>query len=113
MGRREREMAKLFWDHLISVKDIQIYIKDQDLKEEEKLRLIDVAYQTFNIRILDLVLTALPEKKHQSFLDRFAKKPSDEKIIESVLSIVMMNPLEEDRSRSQDQLAEIINQQIR
>ena len=37
----------------------------------------------------------------------------DEKIIESVLSIVMMNPLEEDRSRSQDQLAEIINQQIR
>ena len=37
----------------------------------------------------------------------------DEKVIERVLAVVMMNPLQEDRSRSQDQLIEIINQKIK
>ena len=37
----------------------------------------------------------------------------DEKVIEQVLAIVIMNPLKEDRSRSQDQIMEIINQKIK
>jgi hypothetical protein len=36
----------------------------------------------------------------------------DEKIIERVLAVVMRNPLEEDRSRSQDQIVEIIKHKI-
>jgi len=37
----------------------------------------------------------------------------DEKIIEQILAIVMLNPLPEDRLRSQDQLLVLVNQKIR
>ena len=39
--------------------------------------------------------------------------PLDNDLLQQIVSLVMMNPLEEDRQRCQDQILEIINQRVR
>lgn len=39
-------------------------------------------------------------------------KPIDEKILKNILSIVILNPLEEDRGTSQEQIRYLISQNI-
>lgn len=66
---------KPFWDNLVEIKEIRIKLDEHTLRRREKKKLLKVAYQTFDIRIMEIILTHLPEEKQQSFLDTFSRKP--------------------------------------
>lgn len=75
-------MTKTFWKPLIKIKEIQIKINNQPYKEEEKLKLLQIVYQTIDIKVLETIFSSLPEKKHKSFLNKFAEKPSNSSILD-------------------------------
>lgn len=73
---------KPFWDNLVEVEEIRIKIDEHGLEDEEKKELLEITYQTFDIRIMEIILTHLPEKKHQSFLDTLSRKPHHSKLMD-------------------------------
>lgn len=75
-------MTKVFWENLVETREIKVKISKQDLAEEEKLKLITVVEQTFHLRIIETVLSSLPKEKHKQFIDIFAKKPHDPKLLQ-------------------------------
>ncbi len=77
-------MRKVFWDHLIEIEEISITIDKQGVNKEEKEKLLRVVYQTFDMHILDTVLSHLPKEKHKLFLDQFASEPHHPKLLEIV-----------------------------
>lgn len=66
---------KPFWDQLVEIEEIKIKIKEYGLREEEENELLDLTYQTFDLRVMETVLSHLPQEKHQRFLDTFSRKP--------------------------------------
>ncbi len=77
-------MKKVFWDHLIEVEEITVVIDQQGVGKEEKEKLLRVVYQTFDMHILDTVLTHLPKEKHKVFLDQFAKEPHHPRLLKII-----------------------------
>ena len=75
-------MAKIFWDYLIQIEEIEIKIDEYGLDKEEKLEFLRTVRQTFDARLLEEVLSLLPEEKHTAFLDKFTKKPHHPKLLE-------------------------------
>jgi hypothetical protein len=75
-------MKKIFWEEVVEIREIAVYINKKDLKEKEKLVLLQEVYETFHMRVVDTVLNHLPHSKHPKFLDHLAKKPSSPKILQ-------------------------------
>jgi len=46
-------------------------------------------------------------------INNYKQEPIDEKLIEQILAIVMLNPLLEDRASCQDQLKYLIEQHVK
>lgn len=67
--------GKLFYDHLIIIEEI-IAVAGRDQK------LIDLADQTLQNEILDVILTYLPREKHEEFLTKFHAAPHDMKLMQ-------------------------------
>ncbi len=75
-------MKKVFWDHLIEITDIERKIDEHGVVKEEKHHLLRIVHQTFDAKLLEEVLTHLPEKKHQTFLDKFSKEPHHSSLLD-------------------------------
>lgn len=75
-------MKKPFWDHLIEIEEIEIKIDEHGLVKEEKIRLLRVVHQTFDMKIMETILSHLPKEKHKTFLDKFSKKPHHPKLLD-------------------------------
>lgn len=75
-------MRKVFWDHLIEIEEIKIKIEEFKLSQEEKNKLIHITYETFDMHILETILTHLPKEKHRKFLDHFSKMPYHPKVLD-------------------------------
>jgi len=75
-------MKKIFWEEIVQIREIAVTINKKELKEGEKLVLLQEVYETFHMRVVDTVLTNLPEEKHPNFLDKLAEKPSSPKILQ-------------------------------
>lgn len=74
-------MSKLFYDHLVKFEQIEIELKKYELEgsdKEEMERLID---EQVHYRVMTCVLTHLPRHHHTEFLEKFAEKPYDEKLL--------------------------------
>lgn len=72
-------MAKVFYDHLISIEELLIELDKYQLSHDEKVDLISSADTTIHYRVLDIILTHLPKDKHQEFLKGFQAAPHDKK----------------------------------
>ena len=68
----------------LEIDQIKTSIEDHGLKEEEKLKLLDMVHQIANMRVLDLILSQLPEKKQRPFLDKYCKLPHSFKLLEEI-----------------------------
>ncbi len=76
--------VKPFWDNLVEIREIRIKLDEHGLGRREKKKLLKVAYQTFDIRIMEIILTHLPEEKKQNFLNTFSRKPHQAELMASL-----------------------------
>lgn len=102
---------KPFWDNLVEIREIRLKLDEYDLGKKEKKELLDVAYQTFDIRIMEIILTSLPEEKKQSFLDTFSRKPHHPKLMASLKEEI--EDIEEKISEIAKQVKEEILDQLK
>lgn len=72
-------MAKLFYDHLISIHEVLRELDKHKLSHDEKIDLIKTIDTTIHYQVVDTILTYLPREKHQEFIDNFHNKPHDKK----------------------------------
>ena len=74
-------MSKLFYDHLVSLEEVEIEIKKTASSKEEKEELWEVVDGIVRDKVLDKVLAELPREHHDEFLELFYKAPHDEEVI--------------------------------
>jgi len=72
---------KFFYRKLVQIDDLKNVLESEELAIEEKQELVLMVKDTLHHRVVETVLTHLPEKHHSEFLDTFAKKPQDEGIL--------------------------------
>lgn len=72
-------MAKLFYDHLISIHEVLGELDKHKLSHDEKVDIVKTIDTTIHYQVIETILTHLPSDKHQEFIDNFHKKPHDKK----------------------------------
>lgn len=72
-------MAKVFYDHLISIQDILVELDEHRLSHNEKVDLIRTVDTTIHYKVMDVMLSHLPQDKHKEFLSAFRQAPFDKK----------------------------------
>lgn len=70
-------MSKLFFDHLIELKEIDIQIKKISEIQEEREELWGLVDEMVHHKVMDCILDKLPKNHHEEFLDLFRKSPHD------------------------------------
>jgi hypothetical protein len=94
-------MSKLFFDHLIDLKDIDKEIKKVTRSSEEREELWRLVDEMVHHKVMGCILDKLPREQHEEFLDMFHKSPHDEELLLSYL-----------KHRVGDNIEEIIKQEI-
>ena len=74
-------MSKIFFDHLIEIEEIEVYIKNISQTHEERIDLWETVDEFVNGRILSLIYDALDEEFHEEFTNIFLDRPYDTAII--------------------------------
>lgn len=75
-------MAKVFYDHLIKIQEIEEELGKYELDVVEKEEILRLADEQIHIRVLDVILRHLPKDKHNDFLIKFHQAPHEEKLLE-------------------------------
>jgi len=70
-------MNKIFYDHLINIKEVIDELDHYELEVEEREELVAIIDETFHQHTLEIILTHLPSEHHQEFLDKFHQAPHD------------------------------------
>ncbi len=75
-------MSKLFFDHLVVMEQVEVHINRNSASLEEKAELWNLVDGIVQTRIMDVILTKLPSKHHDEFLEKFSNFPHDERLLE-------------------------------
>lgn len=75
-------MSKLFYDHLVILEELEMHINTKATSKDEKEELSKVIDGLIQVRVMDVVLTNLPRKHHEEFLEKFTNFPHDERIMD-------------------------------
>ena len=75
-------MSKLFFDHLIVLKEVDVFIKDNAKSSEEKEELWGLVDEIVHHKVFDLILGKLPKHHHNDFLEKFHLAPHDERLVD-------------------------------
>jgi hypothetical protein len=75
-------MSKLFFDHLVVLNEVDVFVKKTAQTKEEKEELWQLIDEIVHHRVFDTILGKLPEKHHQEFLEMFHSHPHDEGLID-------------------------------
>jgi hypothetical protein len=70
-------MSKLFFDHLLELKEIDKKIKDVATTSEERDELWLLVDEIIHHKVIGCILDNLPNTHHHEFLDIFYKSPHD------------------------------------
>lgn len=63
-------MSNLFYKHLVIIDDIVAVFDEHKVTPHEKEDLLAMVHETLHHHILDTVLTHLPRKHHETFLEK-------------------------------------------
>ena len=74
-------MSKIFFDHLIEIEEIQLYIDKTATSHEEKEDLWNLVDEFVNHKVISSILSKLDAALHDEFLCMFLDKPYDMEII--------------------------------
>lgn len=75
-------MSKIFFDHLISIEEVGVYIDGVSTSHEEKEELWNLVDEFVNHKIISSILSELDEASHDEFLNMFLDRPYDVGIID-------------------------------
>lgn len=75
-------MNKIFYDHLIYREEVIAAIDKHKIAVEEREELVQLADETLHHHVLDVILSNLPQEKHEEFLVKFHNTPFDEKLLD-------------------------------
>src|SRR3989304_4293940 len=75
-------MSKLFFDHLVSLEDLEKEIKKVATSKEEKEELWGLVDEIMHHKVMGCILNKLPRDNHEEFLEMFHKHPHDEDLID-------------------------------
>lgn len=84
-------MSKLFFDHLLSLEEVEKEIKRVSSTKEEEEELWGIVDEIVHHKILGCILERLPEENHTEFLERFHKAPYDMGIMEFLVAKIGEN----------------------
>ena len=88
-------MSKLFFDHLVSLEEVEIEIRKNASSKEEREELWKLVDGIVNHKVMEKVLDNLPRDNHEEFLELFHKCPYDEQVIFGYLKGKTMQDIEE------------------
>ncbi len=74
-------MSKLFFDHLIELKEVDKQIKKVAKTKEEREELWALVDEIVHHKVMGCILDKLPRAHHEEFLDLFHKSPHDEELL--------------------------------
>ncbi len=80
MKKNKKINKKPFYYRFVEVERIFVQLKKMDLLQEEKREILDLIGETIHTRVIDATLERLPREKHESFLERVVKDPTDPEI---------------------------------
>ena len=64
---------KTFYDHLVSTDEIEVELNKLGFPEHERIELLEIAENTINYTVIDIVLSELKEEDKKTFLEHHAK----------------------------------------
>jgi hypothetical protein len=88
-------MSKLFFDHLLELKQIDKKIKEVSKTPEEREELWRIVDEIIHHKIMGCVLDNLPIEHHHEFLEIFHGNPHSQKIIFDYLKTKGLGNFEE------------------
>ena len=94
-------MSKLFFDHLIELKEIDKQIKKVAKTQAEREELWALVDEIVHHKVMGCILDNLPRPHHEEFLDMFHKSPHDEELLFTYL-----------RDKVGDNIESLIQQEI-
>ena len=68
-------MAKIFYDHLIKIEEVTVELEGYELTIEEKEEFITLIDETLHNHTLNIILSSLPQDRHENFLSLFHEAP--------------------------------------
>lgn len=74
-------MSKLFFDHLVSLTQLEVVIKTSAESKEEQEELWQLVDDIVHHKVMHTILDSLPKEHHNEFLEEFSKAPHDERHI--------------------------------
>ncbi len=74
-------MSRIFFDHLVEVEEVKVYIDKITETHEEKEDLWNLVDEFINHQIISTILSELDETLHEEFLSMFLEKPYDMEIV--------------------------------
>jgi hypothetical protein len=74
-------MSKLFFDHLIELKEIDKQIRKVAKTSEERHELWGLVDEIVHHKVMGCILDNLPREHHEEFLEMFHKSPHDEELL--------------------------------
>lgn len=105
-------MSKLFYDHLISLTEVEIEIKKNSSSKEEREELWMLVDEIINHKVIEKVLDKLPRENHEEFLELFHKAPHDEELIFGYLKTKAGGNIESDLKRDLENLGKDLLREI-
>lgn len=94
-------MSKLFFDHLIELKEVDKQIKKVAKTQEEREELWALVDEIVHHKVMGCILDKLPRVHHEEFLEMFHKSPHDEELLFTYL-----------RKKVGDNIESLIRQEI-
>ncbi len=104
-------MSTIFYDHLLSLEEIEKIINASSESIEEKSELWQIVDDTVHHHILMVILDNLPRQHHEEFLQLFYDKPYDTELVE-YLNAKISTPLETLIQQENDRLIDLILKDI-
>ncbi len=71
-------MSSIFYNHLISLTQIEVLVKNSASSKEEQEELWHLVEDIVHHKVLHIILDHLPREHHNEFLEEFSKAPHDE-----------------------------------
>jgi hypothetical protein len=94
-------MSKLFFDHLVELKEVDRQIKKVAKTAKEREELWGMVDEIVHHKVIGCILDKLPREHHEEFLEIFHKSPHDQDLLIGYL-----------RSRISDNIEDLIKQEI-
>jgi hypothetical protein len=74
-------MSKTYYDHLIVLEKVEVVIRESTQTPEEREELWQLIDEIIHHRVLQTVLTHLPDVHHKEFLTKFHETPHDDLLL--------------------------------